>query len=703
MQHDFENTIEDSGNIDFARIIRFLLMQSKLIIATVTIVFAVSLAYFFNATKQYNIVSLLQVESPNQNLIDPTNTLEVSSSSSMSDIDNLVTLYKSRTNIIKLIKDLNMHIDISGLERGDFLDIEVKPLKKLDIQLKTFFLEINEDTYKIYDTKNNISTKSYPIDQAAQIGNFQILIKNRSPSINGEFQITYRNPDNLYNTYKSKLNVTTKSSRNSWFRQEGLIEVSMITDDIIKGKNIVDGANNIFLENRIYVETEKARKAIDYIDQNIASLNIIVESNKKKLKDFREKNSTLNVDLEIQTVIQEIRSVDIALNEIEVELSNASDLYTKSNPVYLNLVNKKDILTGQKNAIYNKVRSLPSEQQDFIDLYNEVETSQILFEELQNRRLGFSILEASTIGNIRIIDQAYKSSLVSPRLFNVILLTFLSFILVCIFAVFRGFNYLPITNPAELGDNNISDPILGVFPLVNGNNFEEDYHFNASLESFIVNLQSIQDEDLSKKTITITSPSPFNGKSTLSINLSLKLASTGKKVLLIDGDLKRGKLAKSFNLRSISEEDFYAMDFQSDDKFLVSENLYFIPRVKNLLNSFQFISTKKYMDKLNKFKENFDYIVIDTAPILSVADTPIFLRKSDYAFCVVRHGINRINEIKQSKVSFAQINVPLSGFLYNAYAKPKSYYGYYGLYGNYSYQYYAEKYLDDIYEYKKNT
>lgn len=457
MQHDFENTIEDSGNIDFARIIRFLLMQSKLIIATVIIVFAVSLAYFFNATKQYNIVSLLQVESPNQNLIDPTNTLEVSSSSSMSDIDNLVTLYKSRTNIIKLIKDLNLHINISGLERGDFLDIEVKPLKKLDIQSKTFFLEINEDTYKIYDTKNNISTKSYPIDQAAQIGNFQILIKNRSPSINGEFQITYRNPDNLYNTYKSKLNVTTKSSRNSWFRQEGLIEVSMITDNIIKGKNIVDGANNIFLENRIYVETEKARKAIDYIDQNIASLNIIVESNKKKLKDFREKNSTLNVDLEIQTVIQEIRSVDIALNEIEVELSNASDLYTKSNPVYLNLVNKKDILTGQKNAIYNKVRSLPSEQQDFIDLYNEVETSQILFEELQNRRLGFSILEASTIGNIRIIDQAYKSSLVSPRLFSVILLTFLSFILVCIFAVFRGFNYLPITNPAELGDNNISD------------------------------------------------------------------------------------------------------------------------------------------------------------------------------------------------------------------------------------------------------
>ena len=66
----------------------------------------------------------------------------------------------------------------------------------------------------------------------------------------------------------------------------------------------------------------------------------------------------------------------------------------------------------------------------------------------------------------------------------------------------------------------------------------------------------------------------------------------------------------------------------------------------------------------------------------------------------MRHGINRMNEIKQSIDNFRQINTNIDGIIYNAYEKPSTYYGYYGIYGNYSYQYYAEKYLDEAYEYQ---
>ena len=58
---------------------------------------------------------------------------------------------------------------------------------------------------------------------------------------------------------------------------------------------------------------------------------------------------------------------------------------------------------------------MPKEQQEYIDLFNDLEVSQALFEQLESRRLGFSILEASTIGDIRVIDDAYVDSLVSPQ------------------------------------------------------------------------------------------------------------------------------------------------------------------------------------------------------------------------------------------------------------------------------------------------
>jgi tyrosine-protein kinase Etk/Wzc len=106
---------------------------------------------------------------------------------------------------------------------------------------------------------------------------------------------------------------------------------------------------------------------------------------------------------------------------------------------------------------------------------------------------------------------------------------------------------------------------------------------------------------------------------------------------------------------------------------------------------------------MNFFKDYFDIVIFDTGPLLSVADTSILIKESDFNILIARHGISRVNEVKQAIDNFGQINVNLDGIVYNAYAKPKSYYGYYGIYGNYAYQYYAEKYLDDNYDYEKKV
>ena len=70
------------------------------------------------------------------------------------------------------------------------------------------------------------------------------------------------NPQSMYNSFKSRMNVTSLASRNSFFRNEGLITVSYITEDINLGKEIINYANSIFLNQRINDENEKSRKAI---------------------------------------------------------------------------------------------------------------------------------------------------------------------------------------------------------------------------------------------------------------------------------------------------------------------------------------------------------------------------------------------------------------------------------------------------------
>ena len=157
-------------------------------------------------------------------------------------------------------------------------------------------------------------------------------------------------------------------------------------------------------------------------------------------------------------------------------------------------------------------------------------------------------------------------------------------------AVFRGFYSLPISNPAEIFDNRIYLPIIGVVPEIDNFEDEDDnLRLNSALEALIVNINSIQNNKLDNNLITITSPSPGNGKSTISMKLAEGLAKIGKKVLLVDNDLKRGSIAKTFDKHSISEQTFNSINEETIDKYKVENNFYLIPRVKGLTNSFQFL------------------------------------------------------------------------------------------------------------------
>ena len=72
---------------------------------------------------------------------------------------------------------------------------------------------------------------------------------------------------------------------------------------------------------------------------------------------------------------------------------------------------------------------------------------------------------------------------------------------------------------------------------------------------------------------------------------------------------------------------------------------------------------------------------------------------SSIKLVVLRHQLSKINEIRQLKNISDQIGADFDGCVYNAYSRPQGFYGYYGLYGNYSYQYYADKYLYEAYDY----
>lgn len=700
---DFYSNNTDSEKIDFGKIFRFLLMQSKLIVSIMLVAFVLSYVNHIFSTPKYKIQSLLQYESLNQTIFDPSKSLQMASGNSVPDVSNLAALYESRTNILKLIKDLRLNIKTEDLSISEHIDIAIDGGENYEnntIKNYKFTFSFYDKGYVLLDDELNEIQKS-EYGKEIKFDNLKINIKSANIIDDRHIKVNFQYPESMYNSVKSRIVIDSSAANNSFFSKEALIEVSYVTEDIELGKKIINYANNIFLNQRISVETEKSRKAINFIEKNMISLNEVLEKNKIKLKEFLEKNKSINFSLEVEGILKRIQTLDQSISTLDYEIAKAQEIYTTNNPLYANLLNQKKLVERQKESVLSEIKLMPKEQQDYIDLYNDVEITRALFEELESRRLGFSILEASTIGDIRVVDYAYVNSTVSPRISSVFQITFISLIFACLFAIIRGFNFLPISNPAEIFDNSIHVPIIGVLPSMNNVNAQDDTRFNSSIESLILNISSIQKDQPNNKLIAISSPSPFNGKSTLAKKLAEGYSRLGKKVLLIDADLKRGKLNKAFNVQTISQKTFKSIDETSLENYNISDNLYVIPRITGLINTFQFLYSFQFKEKVEFLKNHFDIIIFDTAPILSVSDSSILIEQSDFNILVVRHGLNKINELKQSVENYKQINKKIDGIAYNAYAKPSSYYGYYGIYGNYSYQYYADKYLSDSYDYDK--
>ena len=412
---NFLSSNKDNDEIDLGKIFRFLLMQSKLVISIVLAVFILAFLFYSFSTKKYQIQSLLQYEAFDQNIFDPSKALQMASSNSSSDISNLTELYESRTNYLKVINDLKLNIKIEGLEDSEHIDIEIISNDNDDHLVKhELKFSFSEKSYALLDEDLNESQSSIYGEQIL-FDDLEISIKSAKLNEFRPINVSFVNPQSIYKSLKSDIDVSAIVGRNSFFRNEGLITISYISDDTELGKEIINYANEIFLKQRIYDETEKSRKAISFIDKNIKTIEESVEENKVKLKQFREKNKSIDVSLEIQAIINKIQALDESLSSIDIEITKAEEIYTSNNPAYLNLLNKKTLIEAQKDEVLSEIEMMPEEQQEYIDLYNELEVSQVLFEELESRRLGFSILEASTIGDIRVVDNAYVVTLVSPR------------------------------------------------------------------------------------------------------------------------------------------------------------------------------------------------------------------------------------------------------------------------------------------------
>lgn len=709
----------DRDEIDLGRLLGELIDHRKLIVSVTALFTLFALVYALFATPIYQADALVQVEQKQGNAI-LSNLSQMIPGSQPSSAPE-ITLLQSRMILGKTVSDLNLQ----AKAEQKYFPIFGKGWSRL-----------------IGDKPANISiTRLYLASDDGETPELTLIVKN-----NSQYTLTYNDkeldgqvgklldsdgislnvasidaePGTVFSiTYVSKLKAIT-DLQNSFTvidegKDTGMLTLSLIGEDPELIEKIVDSISNNYLAQNISRQAAQDAKSLDFLNLQLPQVRRDLDVAEDKLNQYRRQKDSVDLSLEAKSVLEQIVNVDNQLNELTFRESEISQLYTKEHPTYKALMEKRKTLQDEKSKLNERVSSMPKTQQEILRLSRDVDSGQAVYMQLLNRQQELNIAKSSAIGNVRIIDTAVTDTKpVKPKKIIVVLI---GVILGCVVSVglvlLRVFLRQGIESPEQLEEKGInvyaSIPVSETFVKKAAQRRGWRKKPQSEIQGFLavdnpadLAIESIRGLRTSlhfammearNNVLMISGASPNAGKTFVSTNLAAVIAQTGKKVLLVETDVRKGYTHKLFNVSNDNGLSDYLsgkIEITKAIQTIQPIGFDFISRGVVPPNPTELLMHRRFGELINWASQNYDIIVLDTPPILAVTDAAIIGHYAGTTLLVARFEQNTAKEIEVSFKRFEQSGVIVKGCILNGVVKKASSYYSYG-YSNYGYSYTDDK------------
>ncbi|WP_169704615.1 GumC family protein [Runella slithyformis] len=308
------------------------------------------------------------------------------------------------------------------------------------------------------------------------------------------------------------------------------------------------------------------------------------------------------------------------------------------------------IINGNLSLLESRLNALPSVERELSYLQNDRDVNEKIYLLLINKEIETSIMKAGMLPSFTVLTRtdSYK---VYPRGARLLMLSVLFGLLIGLGSIFLV-RYLngKFTEIPKIGQNS-HVKLLGTIHRYQEkvqNNEKDLLHFLDNRSLFAESVNNVRtnlnflviDSNTKGKLLVITSEVSGEGKSFVTLNLATSLTKVGKKVLIIVSDLRRSKLHKFFNNNNrIGLSTFLtgkADDYRKVIRHSVIEGLDYVPAGPVPFNPTELIQNERFENMIEACRQEYDFVLIDTAPIGLVSDNIPLLRKSDLVIFIIR-------------------------------------------------------------------
>ena len=364
----------------------------------------------------------------------------------------------------------------------------------------------------------------------------------------------------------------------------------------------------------------------------------------------------------------------------------------------------KEDLAREAGRYSRRINDAPTQERQFVSIARQQEIKAGLYLMLLQKREENAITLAATANNAKIIDEALADdSPVSPKRMTIYLAALIFGIGIPVGIIYLiGLTKFKIEGRADVEKLTLL-PVVGDVPLADEKTgsiavFENQNNLmSETFRNVRTNLQFMLEN--SKNVILVTSTISGEGKSFISANLAISLSLLGKKVVIVGLDIRKPGLNKVFNISKkehgitqfLTNPAINPMDLEQPSD--INKNLYNLPGGTVPPNPTELLARDGLEKAIETLKQNFDYVILDTAPIGMVTDTLLIGRVADLSVYVCRADYTRkaeftlINELAENN------KLPNLCIAINGVDLQKKKYGYYYGYGKYGKYYgYGKRY-----------
>lgn len=615
----------------------------------------------------YKVDALLQIESKNNKNMGMMGGLG-SLFATTSPAETEIELIKSRQIIGDAVEKMRLQYEATPINKLDRLlhkegRMELNnfefPWENLpkDESLKPWIAEATDSlTYDLYDHKDQkvlsgIVGRTYRIPYANDTLIFGVF--NMKASAGQKFEISKLERLEAISKFKGAFEVKEKG------KKTGILEFSYQDIYPDRATKILNEIATSYLRQNVEQRNAEAQKTLEFLEKQLPEVKAQMDSSLLKFNTYRNKVGSVDINAETRLVLEKRTRLQQNLLELQQKKQSAIRLFQPEHPTIKTLEEQEAALKRELASNSYETKKLPTTQQEVLKLTNEVDMSKILYTTMLNNIQQLKLVSAGEVGSVRIIDFAEEvKKPAKPRKKIIVIIALLFGVILGACIVMLKSKLSSGVRDAHFIERETGYSVYAKVPKGNPNGtkgtcplavVEPDDVAIEALRTLRSSLEFSMDEE-ANSIIGVSGLIPGVGKSFISVNLAALYAGLGKKVLLIDADLRKGRLHKEFGIKrgkGLSQILLHTATLDEVISTTEVNNLNILPCGNVPSNPSELLGSKRYSDLIEELKSTYDLIIIDTPPIMLVTDAALACRVASQIVMVIeynRHSIDAIQD-----------------------------------------------------------